>query len=60
MSASCTAKPSARISSTPPATIGSIGFTRAPWLTWTKFCSTMDMPMALISGARRKLPRSGR
>ena len=44
----------------PPGTSGAIGFTRAPWLICAKFCSTMDMPMALISGASRKLPRNGR
>ena len=38
----------------------SIGLTLAPWLTWTKFCSVIDMPMALISGASRNEPRSGR
>ena len=57
---SCTAKPSCSISFTPPGSSAGIGLTRAPWLTWTKFCSTIDMPMALISGARRNDPRSGR
>ena len=36
--------------------IASIGLTRAPWLTWTKFCSVIDMPMALIK--RREAERT--
>ncbi len=57
---SCTAKPSVVISAMPPGMTAAIGFTRAPWLTCAKFCSTIDMPMALISGASRNEPRSGR
>ncbi len=57
---SCTAKPPVSMSCTPPGSSASIGLTLAPWLTWTKFCSTIDMPMALISGASRNEPRSGR
>ena len=44
----------------PPGMNWGIGLTRAPWLTCTKFCSTIDMPIALISGANRNDPRSGR
>jgi hypothetical protein len=47
-------------STKPPRTTGSSGFTRAPWLTCTRFCRKMLMPIAEISGARRKEPRSGR
>ena len=45
-----TAKPPWSMIWMPPGMIASIGLTRAPWLTWTKFCSVIDMPMALISG----------
>ena len=48
------------MSGTPPVMIGCSGFTRAPCVICTKFCSTIDMPMAVMSGARRKEPRSGR
>ena len=41
-------------------TIGGIGLLRGPCVTWTKFDRTIDMPMAVISGARRNEPRSGR
>ena len=57
---SCTAKPPRSMNWMPPGITGGIGLTRAPWLTWTKFCSVIDMPMALISGASRNEPRSGR
>ena len=54
------AKPSVSRTVKPPGISASIGLTRAPWLTCTKFCRVMDMPMALISGARRNDPRRGR
>ena len=40
--------------------IGGSGFTRALCTSWTKFCRMIDMPIAVISGARRNEPRSGR
>ena len=43
----------------PPGIAGGIGFTFAPWLNCAKFCNTIDIPIALISGASRKLPRNG-
>jgi hypothetical protein len=33
---------------------------RGPCATWTKFDSTIDMPIAEINGARRNEPRNGR
>ena len=44
----------------PCETIGGIGLLRGPCVTWTKFDSAIDMPIAVISGARRNEPRSGR
>ena len=44
----------------PPLMIGCSGFTRAPCDTCTKFCRTIDMPIAVMSGASRNEPRSGR
>jgi hypothetical protein len=43
----------------PPVICGGSGLTRAPWVTCTKFCSVIDMPIAVINGASRKEPRSG-
>ena len=40
--------------------IGCIGLTRAPCVIWTKFCKVIDIPIAVINGASRKDPRSGR
>jgi hypothetical protein len=48
------------ISEMPPWICGGSGFTRAPWLTRTKFCKRIDMPIAVINGARRNDPRNGR
>ena len=56
----CTRNASVSHTPRPPGTSWVMGLLRAPWLTWTKFCSRIDMPMALISGARRNEPRSGR
>jgi hypothetical protein len=41
-------------------TSGGIGLLRGPCVTWMKFDSTIDMPIAVISGARRNEPRNGR
>jgi hypothetical protein len=40
--------------------IGAVDLLRGPCTTCTKFDRKIDMPMAEISGARRKEPRSGR
>ena len=44
----------------PPVTMGCSGFGRPSCAMRTYSCSTMDMPMAEIRGARRKDPRRGR
>ena len=48
------------ISTKLPWIIGGSGLLRGPWRIWTRFARKMDMPIAEISGARRKEPRSGR
>ena len=57
---SWTAKPPVSLSVKPPVMIGGRGLTRAPWTIWTRFWRTIDMPIAVISGASRNEPRSGR
>ena len=37
-----------------------IGLLRGPWASCTRFMRKIDMPIAEMSGAKRKEPRSGR
>jgi hypothetical protein len=48
------------VTTMPPSSTGGMGLMRAPWVSCTKFCRKIDMPIAEISGASRNEPRSGR